>query len=364
MSKPARILFIAVYILVGLGLVMTYSASAIFANHIYQNAQYFLIRQALYILAGTLLLFFASGIPIEFWQKNSRALILLAIVFMLLIFVPGVGHEAGGAKRWIGLGVVNFQPAEFAKVAVCLYLSDYLSRKIQPIRKGGFWIYLPPLLLIGVVCGLSLLQPDLGSCAFILMITMILFFAAGIPLRYVVTAGLFFLPLLYLLVIRVPYRLSRITAYLNPWEDPLGSGFQMIQSFVAFGAGGMQGVGLGQSTQKLFYLPSGHNDFIFAVIGEELGLLGLGGVILLFGIIFVCGMLMAYRSSDLFKKLLMVSLTLFFVMQAVINMMVATGLLPTKGLPLPFISYGGTSIVINLMAVGILLATDNSSNRN
>ncbi|HTL46848.1 MAG TPA: putative lipid II flippase FtsW [Verrucomicrobiae bacterium] len=358
MSFPGKILFITVYMLVSIGVVMTYSASAIYAQHVYGNSSYFLIRQIVYVILGTGALFFMAVIPISFWKKNARLVMLTAILMMIAVFMPSIGHSAGGARRWINLVVFNFQPVEFAKLTVCIYLSDYLSRKLQFIRKGSLTIFFPPVILVGMLCVLSLMQPDLGSCFIIALTTSILFFLSGIRLAYVGTAILGLLPVLYLLVVRVPYRMSRVVAYLNPWDDPQGSGFQIIQSFLAFGMGGLKGVGLGQSTQKLFYLPSSYNDFILSIIGEELGLAGVLVVIILYTILFFCGIAIAERSRQDYEKLLCISLTLLIVLQGVINMMVATGLIPTKGLPLPFVSYGGTSLVFNLASVGLILSAD------
>ncbi|MBI3312994.1 MAG: putative lipid II flippase FtsW [Candidatus Omnitrophica bacterium] len=360
MSKEARILFIAVYLLVGLGIVMNYSASAVYADFTYHNPQYFLIRQVIFVLIGTVFLFLAANAPVNFWKQMARPFILLAIAFLVMVFVPVIGHSAGGAQRWIKMGFFNFQPAEFAKIAVCIYLSDYLARKMKFIKRGGLAIFMPPFALVGAICAITLLQPDLGSSAFIFIITAIMFFIAGIQLRYVLAASFVFLPIFYFLVIRVPYRMSRVTAFLNPWDDPAGSGFQIIQSFLAFGLGGIQGTGLGQGTQKLFYLPSGHTDFILSVIGEELGLIGVAAVLILYLVIFVTGIQMAEKSDHLFERFLIYSLTLLIVLQAVINVLVSTGLVPTKGLPLPFISYGGTSVAMNLLAVGILISMTRS----
>lgn len=360
MSKAGKILFTAVFALVAIGIVMTYSASAIYAEKVYKDPQFLLIRQAIYAAMGTVLLFMTASVPSHFWQQNSRGFVFLAAIFLGLVFVPGVGHLAGGAQRWIGLGIINFQPAEFAKLAVCIYLADYLSRKIRDIKKGNLLIFVPPLTVIGVMCVLLLFQPDLGSTAFITLITGLLFFMAGFRMVYVASAVLVALPTFYFLVMRVPYRLSRITAYLNPWGDPQGSGFQMIQSLLAFGIGGVQGVGLGQSTQKLFYLPSGYNDFIFAIIAEELGLLGSLGILAIYLLIFLSGMRIASSAKNDFNRLLVSALTLLIVFQALVNMMVATGLVPTKGLPLPFLSYGGTSLVINMVATGLILSLDRS----
>lgn len=355
--KPSVFLFVAAYLLAGLGIVMTYSASAVYADQVYKNPQHFLIRQIIYATLGTIVLYVTSSVPLAFWKRNARVLVLLSIALLVVVFLPWIGKSAGGARRWIDLRFFHFQPAEFAKIAVCLYLADYLTRKRKPIRKGSLSIFLPPLLMIGVMCLLTLLQPDLGSTAFILLLVSILIFLAGIRLRYVLISSLVLIPMFYFLIIRVPYRLSRVSAYLNPWDDPQGSGFQIIQSFLAFALGGVDGVGLGESMQKLFYLPSSYNDFIFSVIGEEWGLIGTTLVIFLYGIIFISGIQMAGSTPHAYDKLLILSLTLMIVLQALIHMLVTTGLVPTKGLPLPFVSFGGTSLIFNFMALGLILST-------
>jgi len=358
MSKEARLLFVVTYLLVGIGIVMIYSASGVLAFDRHGNELFFLVRQGLYVLLGTIGFFIASALPIDFYKQNARAFMLLAIMLLMAVYLPVIGHSAGGARRWIHLGGFQFQPVEFAKLACCIYMADYIGRKIAVVQKGDVRVFFPPLILIGFVCGLTLLEPDLGSVAFIVMMTSVILFVSGLQLRYVFGALAILMPALYFLIIRVPYRLSRLEAYLNPWEDPQGSGFQIIQSFLAFASGGVHGVGLGQSTQKLFYLPSSHNDFILAVIGEELGLIGIMFVIALYILFFVCCIRMARKTDQPFEKLLITSITLLIILQTVIHMMVATGLVPTKGLPLPFISYGGSSIVVNLIAVGILIAVD------
>lgn len=358
MSKDARLLFIAVYLLVSLGIVMTYSASAIYAEQTFKNSTYFLFRQILYAGIGTLFLFLVSGLDPYLWRDHARELVVVSTLLLVLVLIPLIGHEAGGARRWIRLGPLNFQPVEISKLAVCIYLSDYLARRIKGIQRGEFYTLLPPIFILALTCGLVLLQPDLGSAVFIFLISAILFFLAGLKMRYVFMASLVFIPIFYFLVVRIPYRLSRVTAYLNPWNDPEGSGFQIIQSMLAFGVGGVQGVGLGRGSQKLFYLPQSHNDFIFSIIGEELGLIGTFSVALLYGVILYAGLRIARRARGNYERLLVTSLVLLVVTQALINMLVATGLIPTKGLPLPFVSYGGTSLVFNLVGVGLLLAMD------
>lgn len=358
MSKEAKFLFIAVYLLVSLGVVMTYSASAIYAEQAFKTPAYFLKRHLIYVAIGTVFLFCAAGLNPYLWKEHSRTLVILSLVLLVGVLVPLLGHQAGGARRWIRVGPLNFQPAEIAKLSLCVYLSDYLSRRIKGIQRGELSVLLPPALILGVTCGLILLQPDLGSSVFIFLIAAVLFFLAGLRIRYVLAASLVFLPVFYFLVVRIPYRLGRVTAYLNPWNDPQGSGFQIIQSLLAFGVGGIRGVGLGESTQKLFYLPQSYNDFIFSIIGEELGTVGTFGVLGLYAVILLAGFRMAGRARGNYERLLILSLVLLIVLQAMINMLVATGLIPTKGLPLPFVSYGGTSLVFNLVAVGLLLAMD------
>ena len=358
LSRYAQLFFITVYVLVAFGVIMTYSASAIYAEHIYHYQEYFLVRQFLYAAIGTVLMFVTAATPVAFWKEHARSLMLLAIFLLIIVYLPVIGRSGGGAQRWIRLGFFNFQPAEFAKIAVCLYLADYLTRKMKVIRQGSLLIFLPPLILIGIVCVLTLMQPDLGSTAFIFLLVALMFFLAGIQIKFVLSALLVVAPVFYFLVARVPYRASRVTAYLNPWDDPQGSGFQIIQSLLSFGTGGVHGQGLGQGIQKLFYLPSSHNDFIFSVIGEELGLVGLVSVLILYGVLFFCGIQMAKNARQDYDRLITLSLTFMIVLQAIIHMLVTTGLIPTKGLPLPFVSFGGTSVVFSLMAVGLLLAVD------
>lgn len=358
MSKEGKILFIAVYLLVSLGIVMTYSASAIYAQEVFKSPTHFLKHHLVYVVAGTVLLFFSASLDPYLWKEHARELLIFSLILLALVLVPHVGYQAGGARRWIRMGPLSFQPVEVSKLTVCLYLSDYLSRRIKGIQRGELSVLLPPLLVLGVTCSLILLEPDLGSSVFIFLVAAILFFLAGIRLHYVLLASVFFIPAFYFLVIRIPYRLGRVTAYLNPWNDPQGSGFQIIQSLLAFGLGGVRGVGLGESTQKLFYLPQSYNDFIFSILGEELGLMGTFLALVLYGTILFAGLRVAERARGNYEKLFVISLVLLVVLQAMINMLVATGLIPTKGLPLPFISYGGSALVFNLMAVGLILAMD------
>lgn len=358
MSREGRILFWTAFLLLGFGLVMVYSSSAVVAAEQYHHATFFLARQSFFALLGVVAFFITASIPLNFYKDHARTIMFVAIGLTILVFVPGLGRSAGGARRWISLGGINVQPAEFVKLATCIYLANYLSRKISFVQKGILTVYIPPAILIGFVCLLVLIQPDLGSFAFLVILTSVAFFVTGLQVRYVAVALGVLIPAFYFLIVRVPYRMHRLEAYLNPWEDPQGKGFQIIQSLLSFALGGAGGAGLGQGTQKLYYLPSGHNDFIFAVIGEELGLLGTCLVLGAFLVIYYAVLKIAERRQQIFEKLLVMLLGYYLVIQALIHMMVATGLVPTKGLPLPFISYGGSALVANLIAVGLILSCD------
>ena len=357
-SKESEIILIAVFILVATGIVMIYSASAMFAERFFQDPTYFLKKQLMFAGAGLLTLFAGMTIPPKWIRDNSRSLVFFSILFVLSVFLPGIGKTGGGARRWIHFFNFSIQPVEFAKIAVCAYLSDYLTRKSKKITQGSLMPFIPPFLILGVLSLALILQPDLGSVVFIFLISFIMFFLAGLRLRYVFSTLIVGLPAVMFLIIIEPYRFRRILAYLNPWDDPRGSGFQIIQSFLAFALGGLKGVGLGASTQKLFYLPQSYTDFIFSIIGEELGLLGGFVVLALFVVILIQGLAISQKLSDPFRKYFAYSLTLIISLQAIVNMLVTTGLIPTKGMPLPFVSYGGSSLVFNLAAIGLLVSLD------
>ena len=351
------------YTLVAIGVVMIYSASAVYADQVFHSPTYFLKRQLLYVLIGSVMFLISSSFDPDFLRRHSRFLIGIAIVLLIAVFLPFLGHSAGGARRWIQLPFLTFQPVEYAKLAMCIYLADYLSRKRQPIIGGSLSVFFPPIIILLLLFSLVIAQPDLGSCVFLFLLIGILFFLSGIRLRYILLAATAVLAIFIFLIWKAPYRMNRITAYLDPWKDPKGSGFQIIQSFVAFGVGGINGVGLGKSTQKLFYLPQSHTDFIFSIVGEELGLIGALAVLTLYAIFFFCGNRLAQRCRDPYSRLLAFALVVFITLQALINLLVAVGLIPTKGLPLPFVSYGGTALIFHMVSVGILVAIDRHSTR-
>lgn len=337
-----------------IGVVMVYSSSAIMAAERFHDGFYFLKRQLIFALVGVVVLVAVSYFNYQNWRRIAVVLLLVSIVLLGLVFVPGLGVRVGGAMRWLRLPGLTLQPAELVKLALVLYLAHSLTRKKEKVRsltKG----YLPYLVVLGLLLGMLLKQPDLGSAMIIAGVAFAMLIVAGVRWRYLLPTALMSLPVLYVLIMQVDYRRRRIMAFLDPWEDPFDTGFQIIQSLVAFGKGGVLGQGLGIGEQKLFYLPEAHTDFIFSVIGEELGLVGVLVVAALFLLLFLCGIRIALQCSDPFGRNLAFGLSLLLGLEAFVNLAVCMGLLPTKGLALPFISYGGTSLVVCLAGVGILL---------
>lgn len=337
-----------------IGLVMVYSSSAIMAAERFNDGFYFLKRQLCYGVFGLLLMGLATYLNYPLWRRLAVVALLGSMVLLALLFVPGFGVRVSGATRWLQLPGLTLQPAELVKLSLVLYLAHSLTRKKEKVRslsKG----YLPYLLVLAVLLGMLLKQPDLGSAMIIAGVALSMLIVAGVRWRYIVPTLLLTLPVLYVLVMQVDYRRRRIMAFLDPWEDPFDSGFQIIQSLVAFGKGGVLGQGLGIGEQKLFYLPEAHTDFIFSVIGEELGLAGVLVVAALFLLLVLRGIRIALNSQEPFGRHLAFGLSLLLGLEAFVNLAVCMGLLPTKGLALPFISYGGTSLVVCLLAVGILL---------
>lgn len=347
-------IFMIVFILVAIGIVMIYSASAIYAYSKMGDSLYFLKRHFVYLGAGLMFMLAAMSFDVGRLKPAAKPLVLFSIVLLALVLIPQLGREISGAKRWFRFGPVNFQPSEFAKIAVIIYMADLVSRK-EGIIKDFVRGYLPAVIVLGMVVGLILLEPDLGTAITIFAISMFMLFAGGIRVSHIFASFLASLPVLYFLLFSVPYRKKRLMIFFNPWADKRGTGFQIIQSFIALGSGGLLGVGLGQSRQKLFYLPASHTDFIFSIIGEELGFLGTASIVILFTLFAWQGMKVVFRAPATFERLLSLGIVSLITLEAVINIGVTAGALPTKGLPLPFISYGGSGLVFHLAAVGLLL---------
>ena len=342
------------------GVVMVYSASAVFAARMHHNAQFFLVRQGLYAVVGAAAMAFIASLD----HKRLRALSYPALIstFALMLAVPFLGHRVNGAVRWIRLGPINLQPSEIAKVALVAWLAHSLSKKHEKIRTFSVG-FLPHLMMAGALMLLCLQQRDMGSAVVLLALTFTLLFIAGARLGYIMLAGLVAAPVGVWLVTGTSYRLQRWLAFTNPFapEYRRGISYQLVESLLGFGAGGITGVGLGDSRQKLFYLPEAHTDFISAIIGEELGFVGVAALMLAYIGMVWRGAVIASRARDDHGTYLAFGMTMLLALQALINLGVAMGQLPTKGLTLPFISYGGSSLIVDLAAVGVLLSVSRSA---
>lgn len=347
-------LLVIIFLLMAVGVMMVYSASAIMAQERYQDSFYFLKREVIFTLAGVFLIFVGKSINYHHYLKLTYPILLSILGLLLLVFIPGIGHSVGGAQRWIRIAGFGLQPSELTKLGVIFFLAYSLAKRGEKIKnfKQGF---LPNILIPGFFIGLVLLQKDLGTAFVIAMVMMTLLYIAGTRTWYLLLSALATLPVLYLLIFSVDYRRRRILAFLDPWAHQLDSGFQIIQSYMAFYSGGLSGTGLGQGKQKMFYLPEAHTDFIFSVLGEELGLIGVLFILGLFFLMMIRGTKIALRAPDRYSALLAAGITTLITIQTLINVAVVMGLLPTKGLPLPFISHGGTSLLVLCFMVGILL---------
>jgi cell division protein FtsW len=347
------ILLLAV-VLTCFGIVMVYSSSSIMAATRFDDGFFFLKRQGIHALAGFLVMAVIMRIDYHRLRCLAVPLLLTCGALLVLVLVPGIGSQAGGASRWIRVGGINFQPAELAKVALVLYMAHSLAKKKEKIRdfKMGF---IPYMVVLALLLVLLLLQPDLGSALTLGAVAVIMLLVAGTRLSYLFSIVIVAAPFLYFAIMNVDYRRKRILSFLNPWEDPTNSGFQIIQSWIAFGTGGLFGNGLGEGKQKLFYLPEAHTDFIFSVVGEELGFAGVLVIAAIFLVLLLRGIRAAVGAPDDFGRLLAFGLTLLIGLEAFVNISMVMGLLPTKGLALPFISYGGTNLLMTLVAIGILL---------
>ncbi|MBU2541003.1 MAG: putative lipid II flippase FtsW [Candidatus Omnitrophica bacterium] len=354
MKQIRNRLAIITLLLLSFGLVMVYSASSIYAWENIGDSAYFLKRHIFFLIIGFLLTSLIMSWDYNRLRKFIKPLLILSIILLFLVLVPGIGKQVGGARRWFRILGVGFQPSELAGFMLILYLADFLSRKgksIDNFKKGVF----PGLLVLAVMVILLLLQPDLGTPISFILIWLIMFFVAGMKLGHLFLLFASGIPFLYLLIFSVPYRRKRILTFLNPWADPRGNGFQIIQAQIALGSGGIFGLGLGQSKQKLFYLPAAHTDFIFSIISEELGILGAAALIILFFLFLWQGIIITINAKSDFAKMLSFGLTLKIVLEVIINIGVNLGLFPTKGMPLPFVGYGGSSLVFDMLSVGLLL---------
>ncbi len=355
-SHYDRPLLIAILMLLVSSVVMVYSASSVVALTTYDDPTFFMKRQLIWAAAGLALMAGLARLDHRLLadRRLVAALVLLSLLLLAATLVPGVGKLINGSRRWLRFGLLSFQPSELAKFSIVVYMSYFIAKKGERLRD-----FVNGLVPAYVVCGIFLvpivLQPDFGAAITIAGVVGLLLFAGGANLIHLGGTALAAAPFVYVAVFHSAYRLRRIFSYLDPWADPQGAGHQIIQSFLAFGSGGIFGRGLGEGRQKLLFLPERHSDFIYAVIGEELGLIGALAVLALFLIILWRGVRIALSTSDPFSRMLALGITVLICTQGVINMAVVTGLLPTKGIALPLVSYGGSSLVITLGALGVLL---------
>lgn len=353
----------AVFGLIVIGLMMVASSSVMISTKYYHQPFHFLVHQLAYLVIGCFVALIIMRLDTSVWEKLSVPLLFVCLALLVLVLIPGVGRTVNGSRRWLGLGFIGIQVSELAKLALVFYLSGYLVRQKDSITHSisGF---IKPMLILCVVGVLLLREPDFGATVVISATIMAILFLAGVQLRYYIALFIAVALGLAMLAISSPYRVARLTAFLNPWADQYNTGYQLTQSLIAFGRGGWFGAGLGDSVQKLFYLPEAHTDFLFAVLAEELGLFGVLLVLILYSVVVIRGLMIgytAYLQDSLFRAFTAYGLTFWLGTQAAINMGVNAGLLPTKGLTLPLLSYGGASMVVNCMVIALLLRIDHEN---
>ena len=360
MKKFDITLFITILIASLFGIVMIYSASYIWAEYKFNDPFKFVKHQLLFFIIGLFLMLFISKIDNKFYYKYANKLLLIAVVLLILVLIPGIGTIRNGSRSWFGIGAFGIQPSEAAKLILIIFTAKYLShneKSIKDVRRG----VIPILSVVMFIFGLIMLQPDFGTGVIIVMSIIGMLFVSGANLKFFLYLGGIGVIGIIILILIAPYRLDRIISFINPWSDPLGSGFQIIQSLYAIGPSGLFGYGFLNSRQKHFYLPEPQTDFIFSIIAEEFGFMGILIVATLFLIIIYKGFKIARNSNDLFSKYLAFGITFELAFQAMLNLMVVVGLIPVTGVTLPFLSYGGSSLLITLCGMGILLNISKSS---
>ncbi|MEW6026380.1 MAG: putative lipid II flippase FtsW [Planctomycetota bacterium] len=355
--RSYHIILLITIALLGFGIVMVYSSSFFRAESVksIQDGYYFFKKQSILMIFSILIMLVAMRIPYQFWAKVSPFLLAISWILLILVLIPGIGHVAGGARRWIKFGPVGFQPSEIAKIILIIFIAAFVNRypdQVKSFKKG----FIPLSAVIGFTILLTIIEPDIGTSVFIALITGILLIVGGIRVTYILPIGLIVGAAVFAIVAACyPHIQTRLFVFFNPMADSAGKGYQINQAQIALGSGGITGHGLGLSYQKLFYLPQQHTDFILSIIGEELGFIGALVVVLLFFFLMWYGKKVAENTKDRFGSLLAIGITLMIVLQAVINIAVVTALLPTKGISLPFISYGGSGLIVFMFAIGILV---------
>lgn len=366
MNRPAPadgILFGSIMLLMALSVILIASASMGVAGERYGDALFILRRWLTYIPIGIAVMWLLSRLDVTWWRSLAWPLLLLAMAGMILVLIPGLGTELNGARRWFSLFGITLQPVEWLKPIVILYLAHYLAA--FPERLPRFATGLAPMLcIVATAVVLLLAQPDFGNAALLLAVSLGMWFVGGVPMRHLLGLLGCAVPLGLVMIVAEPYRVRRLLSFLDPWQDPLGSGYQLVQSMLAFGVGGVDGVGLGQGVQKLFYLPEPFTDFVAAVLAEELGLAGCLGLITLFAVLLWRGLRLAYTARDDFSRLLVTGCCLCLGLSFVINFGAVTGMLPTKGMPMPLVSYGGSALFGTSMLLGFTLAVSRQQPEN
>ena len=361
MKKYSKILLIAVIIISLFGTLMIYSSSNVWAEYKFNDPYKYLKSQALFLILGYIVMFIIAKFPYQKYKKLSNIIFFICLGMLILVLIPGIGTIRNGSRSWFGIGSLGIQPSEFTKIGLIIFTSKYLSnntKDLKNIKKG----VLPILGVLFLVFALIMLEPDFGTGVVIVMTIIILLFISGVKMNFFIKLEILGLLGIVILVIIAPYRMERIVSFINPWSDPLGSGFQIIQSLYAIGPGGLLGLGLGNSVQKHFYLPEPQTDFIFSIISEEFGFMGILIVSSLFITIIYCGFKIAMNCEDYFGKYLAFGITFGLAFQTMLNLMVVVGLIPVTGVTLPFLSYGGSSLLISLISIGILLNINKYNN--
>ena len=353
-KKYDKLLLLAVIAIIIFGIIMIYSASSIWAEYKYQDPFKFVKAQSAFFLLGLLCIFIISKLDINILYKKANLILLICFILLVLVLIPGIGSIRNGSRSWFGIGSLGIQPSEFAKLGLIIYVAKYLANNrkiIKDVKKG----VLPILLVIGVFFVLIMLEPDFGTAMVIVLTLVVMIFISGVKLSFFIKVGLLGLLGIVGLIIIAPYRMERIVSFLNPWVDPLGSGYQIIQSLYAIGPGGLLGQGFLNSHQKQFYLPEPQTDFIFSIISEEFGFLGILIVTSFIAFIFYRIIKIALKENNLFKKYLAFGLGFGIIIQSLLNISVVIGLIPVTGVTLPFLSYGGSSLLISMISIGIIL---------
>jgi cell division protein FtsW len=348
------ILIGAMALLICVGLLMIFSASTSLADRYHGSSVVLLRNHLLHLIVALAAMAVSMRVPYELWRRYTPLLLLLTFLLLIIVLIPGVGYQVSGARRWLRVAVFNFQPTELLKLVLILFVASYLDRK-QALLDRFFRGMVPGLSVIGVFLALVVMQPDFGTMVLIALTLLLMIFVGGAKPGHILSSMAGFGLIGVYLIMSRSYRMQRVLAFLDPWADRLDSGFQIVQSYLALGSGGLLGVGLGDSTQKMFFLPDAHTDFILAILAEELGLVGTLAVMALFACFVWRGYVVALSTEDEFGKFVAFGITTLFALQILLNMAVVMGLLPTKGLPLPFISYGGSALVMSLFMTGLLL---------